>query len=149
MTSPLFATLFDFNVSPHMIAIVVPIAGMIFAGVMAIAGMYFSHQRKRLWHDTARLALEKGQPLPPALETQDRPSSRHHRHRERNDLRTGLILLAVSAGIYLFLRSVRAGEAANIAAIPGFIGIALLILGMFSAFTGPKSTDTNDHAGKL
>jgi hypothetical protein len=146
MTMPLFAvTLFDFNLSPNMIAVIVPVAAMLFGGIMAITSMYFRHQQKRLWHETARLTLEKGQPLPAALAAEERPALRSPRHRERNDLRTGLILIAVSGGLWVFLRSVGARDAAAIAAIPGFIGIALILFGIVSAFTGQKSTNPVDH----
>ena len=146
MTSPVLAALFDFNISPHMIAIVVPIAGMIFGGVMAISALYFRLQRKRLWHETARLALEKGQPLPAELAAEDRPPLRNRRHR---DLRTGLILIGVSSGIFVFLRSVGAGEAAAIAAIPGFIGLGLFIFGLISLFTEAKSPENTDRSRPL
>jgi len=50
------------------------------------------------------------------------------------DIRSGLILIAVGAGLYLFLSSV-AGEAIGyVGAIPGFIGMALFLFGVVNAF---------------
>ncbi len=145
MTTPFLAvTLFDFNVSPHMISIIVPVAAMLFGGIMAITSMYFSHQRKKLWHETARLALEKGQPLPAALDDSEMKSAAEPR-RERNDLRTGLILVAVSSGLWVFLRSVGARDAASVAAIPGFIGIALLLFGVFATFRSTTPSPSDDR----
>src|SRR5437660_1130186 len=42
------------------------IGGLTFAAVMALGGMYFRHRQIALWHETARVALEKGQPVPAA-----------------------------------------------------------------------------------
>lgn len=143
MIAPLFAALVDFNIPPHLIAIIVPVAGMILGGVMAITAMYFRHLRQQLWHETARLALEKGQPLPAAPEMERRFQVRVKR--EKNDVRTGLILLAVSGGIFVFLRAVGEREAAAVAAIPGFIGLALLLFGVIAAATSKNNPLPDDR----
>ena len=78
--------------------------------------LYFRsrHQRDKLWHETARLALEKGQPLPPLphsdedLKNVPPPGAnpeewwgwKRERRRQR-DLRRGLILLAVGVALLL------------------------------------------------
>lgn len=113
-------------------------AGMLFAAVMGVAGMYFHHQRKRLWHETARIALEKGQPVP-APESDDRDDKCHRiRNRTANhDLRGGLVLIAVGAGLYLMFRD--AGNFRFVGAIPGFIGVALLLYALFTAIFGSKN----------
>ena len=74
-------------------------AGIIFGGL----GMYFHHRRQALWHETARIALEKGQPLPPL--PNDEPAQSHED--KKNDFRGGLVLIAVGAGLYLFLAACR------------------------------------------
>lgn len=105
--------------------------------IVAIA-LYSKHRQQQLWHETARLALEKGQPLPP-------PPARgtSHPNHERNDLRAGVILIAVSAGIFVFFRAVTATQAAYLAAIPGFIGVALVLLAVLNALS-PKGKSTRD-----
>ena len=135
-----FATLFDFNLPPYMIAIFVPVAGMILGGSLAITAMYFHHQRRRLRHETARVALEKGQPLPEFGDEKDsrRPKSRDDS--SRNDLRGGLVLIGIGAGLYLFLDTVGASEARFIGAIPGFIGVALLLHALLTALLPKKTT---------
>lgn len=133
------ASLVNFpDIPPYMIAIFVPIAGMIFAGVMGVSGMIFKHRQRELWHETARIALEKGQPLPPAVEefTRRNPDRRF----KRNDLRAGIILLAVSLGLYVFFHAV-ARDAEAIAAIPGCLGGALVLLGIIEALSGKKSDE--------
>ena len=141
MLTPFLGGIFGVSVQ-ELNMLVIPIAGIILAGVMAISGMYFKHQKQQLWHETARLALEKGQPLPMYPGADVRPNLGGKR--ERNDLRGGLILVAVSAGIFVFLRTVDAHEASAVAAIPGFIGIALLILGAITQMTSKGKNTTDD-----
>lgn len=94
--------------------IIIGIISVIGGIPIAIAALYFRHQQQKLWHETARIALEKGQPLPPqAAEDTERPNA-------AADFRAGLILIAVGAGLYFFLGR-------GIAFIVGFIGIALVL----------------------
>ena len=37
------------------------LAGMGIGLVFGVLGMYFAHRRRVMWHETARIALEKGQ----------------------------------------------------------------------------------------
>lgn len=107
------------------------------------------YQRARLWHDTARLALEKGQPLP------DRPDALGRGDRdcrgpgrwdrwERRDhwcfLRRGLIQLAVGAALYFALSD----ESRVWALIPTFIGAANLVCWVIFALRADKSDDRRD-----
>jgi len=147
MTTPLLAALFDFSFSPHMIAIIVPVAGMIFGGVMAVSAMYFKHQKQRLWHETARVALERGQPLPANLVEDDKPLRLRVRS-GRNDVRSGLILISVGAGLYLFLWQTGARDAAAVGAIPGFIGVALLLFGLLSSPAPKDPSAPGDRPGQ-
>jgi hypothetical protein len=98
--------------------------GVLFGGL----GMYFHHRRQAMWHETARIALEKGQPLPPL---QDEPAYKRD-DQKKNDFRGGLVLIAVGAGIYLFLNSFLGGAYGLVGAIPGFIGVALLLYGLLN-----------------
>jgi hypothetical protein len=131
-----------FNLPSWSVAVIVPVAGMIFGGVMAVTAMYFKSRERQMWHETARIALEKGQPLPVSDEAPEigKPSARcKPAHR---DLRGGLILMGLGAGLFLFLQSVDDGKAAYIGAIPGFIGVSLLLYYFITTIFGPKKTDS-------
>lgn len=109
---------------------------------MGICGMYFEQQRRRLWHETARLALEKGQPLPPSI---DAPAPENRRgYRPARDIRRGLVLMSVGVGLYFFLGHV-APDVATVGAIPGLIGVALLLFGLFSRFALPQAPTDDDR----
>lgn len=105
-----------------------PLAGLIFALIITLFGMWMAVQDKRLKHETIRLAIEKGQPLPAGLLDEDfgaphgspaaRPRERS-RLRAMNDLRGGLVCLAIAGGLYFIVPFV--------APIMAFIGLALLI----------------------
>jgi hypothetical protein len=122
---PLFALLGLGNAE---LAVIIVIFAMIFGGIMGIAGMFFEHQRKKLAHEVARLALEKGQPVPSQVTGEEHrsphPAGSDLNHR---DLRGGLVLIGVGAGVYLFLNAVADQRVALLAAVPGFIGIALVV----------------------
>jgi hypothetical protein len=60
-----------------------------------------------------------------------------------------LVLIGVGAGIYLFFTSVGAAEARFLGAIPGFIGVALLLNALFIALLprkDPLPTDRTPHS---
>lgn len=61
--------------------------------VMAV--LYANHRARQMRHETIRLALEKGQPLPPEL--LERPS------RPGSDLARGVKLLSLGLGLSLML----------------------------------------------
>lgn len=116
------------------IAIIAVAGGMLVAIVVIVGGLIIAHHRQKLWHETARLALEKGQPLPPGPDQlisgqPIAPTAETARaNRIRGYLIGGLINVAVGAGLYLGLSQI-SGALANFAAIPGFIGVALLLAG--------------------
>ena len=47
------------------IAIAAILGGLTFTILLIVFGLKFVQRRQELWHETARVALEKGQPLPP------------------------------------------------------------------------------------
>jgi len=100
------------------------VAGILIPLVGMIVGTRHAQRRQELWHETARLALEKGQPLPSPLAGEDAPGQAKT---PPNDFRTGLIMLATGAGLYLFFLEFMGGWLRFIGAIPGFIGVALLL----------------------
>ena len=108
------------------IGILFAVVGMLFGGIMGIAGMYFHHQRQRLWHETTRIALEKGQPVPVYREDHESPQ-RQAAELRQHDLRGGLVLIAVGFGLYLFFRAVSNENVAALGYIPGLIGVALIV----------------------
>jgi Domain of unknown function (DUF6249) len=117
----------------HLVAIAAILGGLTFTILLIIFGLKYVQRRQELWHETARAALEKGQPLPPLP-----PDMRHDPHPEQNnDLRAGLIMVATGAGLYLFfvtfLHPLR-----YVAAIPGFIGVAMLLYATLHALLGRK-----------
>lgn len=130
MSAPLFAEISG----PHVIAIVAIVSGISLTAVFIVYGLKFVQRRQELWHETARVALEKGQPLPPL--PSDMRSDKDPA--EANDFRTGLILVATGAGLYFFFLSLFGGWMAYVGAIPGFIGIALLLFATLNAWIGRK-----------
>ncbi len=63
-----------------------------FTAIIAVASMYMGHRARQMRHETIRLALEKGQPLPP--EVLGPP---------RQDKARGIRLIALGIGLGLFL----------------------------------------------
>lgn len=133
------------GLEPWIIGIVIPVAGLIFAGAIAISAMYFKNRQRELWHETARVALEKGQPLPPMPgsdeEAEEKPPAgvgfpewREARRLEsrRNDLKGGLILVAVGVALFVFLGA-SAGRVAG--GVVGGIGLALLVCVVLDKFS--------------
>lgn len=123
------------GLEPWSVTIIIPIAAMILAGVIIVTTMYFGHRRQELWHQTARIALEKGQPLPPLPEgtgfgdAASAAKGANNPPRWRGYLIGALINLAIGAGLFVSLSQI-AGTPFNLGylgCIPGFIGIALLL----------------------
>lgn len=124
------------------VAIVAIIGGVLLTTVVVIGGLWFAQRRQALWHETARLALEKGQPLPslPHAPTPAKPPYEYG-----NDIRTGLIMIATGAGLYFFFLSLFGGWMCYIGAIPGFIGVALLLYGILNALFVRKDRSPADR----
>lgn len=116
---------------------------IIFAFVVCLVLIsgFFRHRRQELWHQTARLALEKGQPLPAAAMAGDRETRRcDRRWGPWGELRRGLVLVAVGVALYFCLNA----DARDFAAIPAFIGVAYLLLGLFGVLRAGKSSRPDD-----
>jgi len=118
---------------------------LIFGSIPAIfiaQGWFRSRERMQM-QQTIRAAIEKGQPLPPdlidAISRDVRPAPSAAR-----DLRTGLIWLGVAAGFVGFAYALGytedAGDAfwpmIGLACIPGFIGLAFVIMAAFNRGKG-------------
>lgn len=120
-----------------LIGVSIPIFGMIFVAVLVIVPRYFKSQERQKVADTLRMAIEKGQPLPPevveaiARDTRLPPSP-------ARDLRTGIIWLGVALGLAVFGIAIGFEEPdatypmVAIAAFPAFIGIAFIVLALLN-----------------
>jgi len=112
---------------PWWIALVVLIGCLAFFGTpILIVGLilYFSFSRSRALHKTVRMMVEKGQPVPEAL-LNPPPVVR-----QRSDLRRGIILLSVGAGLMVLLGALNdwEGGAWSIGFIPFIIGLGYLLV---------------------
>lgn len=119
------------------IAIITP-----FVFVIAIVAINHLNARKKaeLRHETIRLALEKGQPLPPELLN---PPVAAEPKSKVSDRKSGLILIAVGVGLYAFFAGIGGDLRVPmgvrwVGLIPGLIGVALLINWYFEK-DGPKN----------
>ncbi len=115
---PVFAEIPN-SIFPYLI----PLAGMAFGLVAIIVGTVDKLQKRRLRHELLRVALEKGQPLPPEL-LDEKTAERA----QRDDRRSGIIAVAVGLALYVFLGLLIPQYGVKwVALIPGFIGLALLL----------------------
>jgi hypothetical protein len=107
------------------------------AAIVLVPSWYKSRDRQDM-QQTVRHSLDKGQALPPELVEALARAARGRIATAHTDLRTGVIWLAIAAGIATFgwAISFEEHEAINvglgIAAIPGFIGLAFVILSFFN-----------------
>lgn len=120
----------------HWIPIVALI--MVFGAPVAIVGMffYFRHRKNQMLHETLRAMVEKGTPIPPEL-LADPLAMRaaqlaKSEVRKRNDLRNGLILIGVGAGV-----SAVAGKPGLIIL---FIGVAMIVASFFEKKEKPSAS---------
>lgn len=143
--SPLYHCFAEINFSSgHIIGIVIPIAAIVLAGVITVSGMYFHNRRREMWHETARIALEKGQPLPPldpSLMQEEVEVAKEKARDGNHDVRGGLVLIAVGFGLYLMLDTL-SHNLRFVGAIPGFIGVALLVYALCATLFGRKNPDS-------
>ena len=81
---------------------------------------HFVHRARELRHATIRLALEKGQPIPPGL-LEDGARGRPR----RDDLSSGVKAVFIGVGLSLFFFFVHR-ELWPVGLIPGFVGLGHL-----------------------
>lgn len=109
--------------------IAIPIVLIVFLTIfglpVAVVGiiLYFSFSKSRAMHKTVRMMVEKGQPVPEAL-LNPPPVIR-----QRSDLRRGVVLLMVGAGLMVFFAAVNdwEGGAWSLGIIPFLIGLGYLL----------------------
>ena len=136
MTSLFSHLIADISTLPW-VAIIAVGGGILLTIVVIVGGLIIAHHRQRLWHETARLALEKGQPLP--TEARETPSGPPAERGSGADLRAGLICIGVGVGLFLFFDALMGRGMAYVGAIPGFIGVALVLYAVLSSSVAPKS----------
>ena len=134
----------DFSNIPW-VALVAIIGSFLVGPIVIFVVFRFAHRRHELWHETARVALEKGQPLPPMPDDMQPKPPLPTCAEKANDLRSGLVLIAVGAGLYLFLGSLVGRGLGLVGAIPGFIGVALLLNALLSAIFKRKDTSAAER----
>jgi hypothetical protein len=107
---------------PIVLIVFLTIFGLPVAIVATI--LYFSFSKSRAMHKTVRMMVEKGQPVPEAL-LNPPPIVR-----QRSDLRRGVVLLMIGAGLVVFLGAVNdwEGGAWSIGIIPFLIGLGYLLV---------------------
>ena len=112
---------------------IVAVAGFFITIIVVIAVVSTNGRRKAEDRQkTLRMAIERSDNLSP--EVMDALQSMQKKPKTpMNDVRAGLILIAIAGGLMLW-RFLDHGEIggglAGIAAVPGMIGVALLILGI-------------------
>lgn len=120
----------------------IPIVLFIMIGAIVIVPTWLKSKERKEMQATLRAAIERGQPLPPevidALSKENiKPPATAAR-----DLRVGVILLAVSLGITVFGYAVSFAEMdafyviSGLAAVPGAIGLAFIVLSIFNKNKG-------------
>lgn len=124
--------------------ILIPLAPFIMVVAIVAIPAWLKSRDRREMQKTLRSAIDKGQPLPPEVidaisKEGARPPSTAHR-----DMRIGVIWLAVALGVGLFGWMMGYADGDNdifyvlsgVAAIPGFIGLAFIILSFFNKNKG-------------
>ncbi len=110
--------------------IAVPIVFIVFFAIVAVPVLlvgtilFFANSRNRAMHKTVRMMVEKGQPVPEAL-LNPPPVVR-----QRSDLRRGVILLVIGAGLMVFFGAVNDWEGGvwSLGFIPFIIGLGYLLV---------------------
>jgi len=122
--------------------ILIPLAPFLMIAAIVIIPRWYRTNERREMQKTLRAAIDKGQTLPPELVDALSKDSVRPPATASRDLRTGIILLAVGAGIALMGYGISFEEMdalypfAGIAAIPAMIGLAFIVLSIFNKNKG-------------
>ena len=126
MNHPTFAVLEGHSPAESLVVV------FAFVIVIVVIKNMFQMRQSRLWHETARAALEKGQSLPPGAPSLSGCSP--------SNWYCGLVWIAVGVGLYL----VNDCNVRNWAALPICIGAALLLASLINTLLqSSKSGDKN------
>jgi hypothetical protein len=141
--SPPLAAAFGLG-TPELIIVGMLLAFPVFIVAIVAVALSFKHRQRQMWHETARLALEKGQPLPSMPEGEKHGGLPAAGAMAHHDIRGGLVLLALGAGLWVTFMHI-GGNYQFIGAIPGFIGIALLTFGVGRALLSRRKNDRSER----
>ena len=117
--------------------VIVPIGAFAMVSAIVCLPFYFKSKERRELQATLRVAIEKGQPVPPEVIEAMTRSVKTPPTRLR-DLRTGVIWLAIGIGVALatyfgdFLEGDADFDGFGIACIPAVIGVAFIVLSFFN-----------------
>lgn len=115
-----------------LVGVLVPIAFFMLIAVIVIVPLYLRSLERQKMVDAVRVALDKGHPLPP--EVVEVLGARNAASSPSQDLRRGATLIAVALGLVVLGLVIGADEGRllhpliGVAAIPGFIGLALIAI---------------------
>ena len=137
LSAPL-AAVFNLGSLELSAGVLIPLTAIImpFLFVIVVACVKFFHDRRtqELQHETIRLALEKGQPIPPDLFVVKSPIEKAEKSDKKNDRKAGLILIAVGVGLLVLLGGASDlvymhsfGGLRWVGLIPALIGVAFLV----------------------
>jgi hypothetical protein len=121
------------HVLNDLVDMLVPISGCVMIAAIVIVPLYFKSIERQKLAETVRIAIEKGQPLPPEVIMTLTSAGKPARTPER-DLRRGLLLVAVALGTVGLGLALGVGDASTryalvgSAAFPGFIGLAFIAI---------------------
>jgi hypothetical protein len=123
---------------------IIPIFLFAMIAAIVVIPRYFRSREREALQATLRSAIEKGQPLPPevidAISRDAKPTSSPAR-----DLRVGIVWIGVAAGCVAFAYALGyMGEDSaeafypmiGLAAFPGFIGLAFVVMGLLGRGKG-------------
>ena len=117
------------------IGTMIPIFFFAMIAAIVIVPRYFKSLERQKVAETLKVAIEKGQPLPPEIVDAIARDAKLPPSPGR-DIRTGIVWLAVAAGVAAFGIAIGFEEPdatfplVAIACFPGFIGLAFLVLGL-------------------
>lgn len=120
------------------VEVIVPLGLFAAIAAMVLVPAWLKSRDRRDMQETVRLALDKGQALPAELIEAIANAARGRIATAHTDLRTGVIWLAVAAGVATFgwMIGFEDQEAVypiiGLAAVPGFLGLAFVILSFFN-----------------
>lgn len=143
------ASFFSDVSNPREFVLLFAFGGMLFGLIFGGLGMYFHHRKQAMWHELAKLALEKGQPVPVPPpdagngwqgENAQTSPQQTTQNRKRGLFIGGLVNIAVGGGLFFALSHIDK-NAANFAAIPFFVGVALLLAGFLDNISSRKSSE--------
>lgn len=125
--------------------ILIPLTLFVVVGAIFIVPRYFKSREREQVQQTVRAAIERGQPLPPeVIEAITRDIKPAHVVAPGRDLRRAVIWIAVALALIFmgYLASWEDGDGwyvgLGFAAIPGFVGLAYLAMGIIELATQRK-----------